>query len=58
MDKQEEYIMRRVLVAQALLKIVRDIHRNHFDDIETILAWHSTGDLEAFVAYDNPNEEN
>jgi hypothetical protein len=38
MDKQEEYIMRRVLVAQALLKIVRDIHRNHFDDIETILA--------------------
>jgi hypothetical protein len=57
MDKQEEYAMRQVIVAQAVLKVVRDIKRNHFDDIETILAWHSTENLEAFMAYDNPNED-
>ena len=57
MDKQEEYAMRRVLIAQAVLKIVRDVQRNHYDDIETVLAWHSSENLEAFIAYDNPNED-
>lgn len=55
MDKHEEYAMRRVLIAQAVLKIVRDVQRNHYDDIETVLAWHSSENLEAFIAYDNPN---
>jgi len=57
MDKQEEYAMRRVLIAQAVLKIVRDVQRNHYDDIETVLGWHSSENLEAFIAYDNPNED-
>jgi hypothetical protein len=57
MDKQEEYAMRQVLIAQAVLKIVRDIQKNHYDAIETVLAWHSSENLEAFIAYDNPNED-
>jgi len=54
MDKNEEYAMRRVLIAKAVLKIVQDIQKNHYDAIETVLAWHSTEDLEAFIEYDNP----